>query len=106
MDEQAILTPHAFTGSDVERINQALQAAAGTGRRVVIPRRNRAADGDREVWLLDTAILVPGDTVLELDSDLLPEGVSVVEVIGIVEEQATVWHAMRYQEILREYGLS
>ena len=68
MAEQSFLTPNAFVGSDVARINQALAAAAGTGRRVVIPRRNRAATGDREVWLLDAAILVPGDTVLELDN--------------------------------------
>jgi hypothetical protein len=68
MDEQSCLTPNAFAGSDVERINRALQAAAGTGRSVVIPRRNCSADGDREVWLLDAAILVPGDTVLVLDN--------------------------------------
>ena len=68
MTEQAFLTPNDFVGSDVERINQALEAAAGTGRRVVIPRRNRAADGERDLWLLDSAILVPGDTTLELDN--------------------------------------
>lgn len=62
------ITPNEFEGSDVERINQALQAAAGTGRRVVIPRVNQAADGDRAIWLLDSAILVPGDSVLELDN--------------------------------------
>ncbi|MFP3903764.1 MAG: hypothetical protein ACLFWB_05920 [Armatimonadota bacterium] len=61
-------TPNEFTGSDVERINQALQAASGTGRRVVIPRRNMADDGVRDIWLLDSAILVPEDTVLELDN--------------------------------------
>jgi hypothetical protein len=35
--------------------------------RVVIPRRNEAADGPRDLWLLDSAILVPGDSTLELD---------------------------------------
>lgn len=60
------ITPNDFDGSDVERINQALQAAAGTGQRVVIPRQNRAADGTRDLWRLDSAILVPGDTILEL----------------------------------------
>ena len=39
-------------------------------------------------------------------TDLLPEGVTVVEIIGISEEQAAVWHAMLFQEILREYRLS
>ena len=68
MNDQRSITPNDFDGSDVERINQALQAAAGTGRRVVIPRENLAADGAREQWLLDAAILVPGDSVLELDN--------------------------------------
>lgn len=62
------ITPNEFSGSDVERINQALRAAAGTGRRVVIPRCNQAATGDRNLWLLDSAILIPGDSVLELDN--------------------------------------
>jgi len=67
MSEQTVLTPNDFHGSDVERINQALAAAAGTGRRVVIPRRNLAAEGPRDIWLLDSAILLPGETTLELD---------------------------------------
>jgi hypothetical protein len=62
------LCPNAFAGTDAQRINQALQAALGTGRPVVIPRRNRAADGERDLWLLDEAILVPGDSVLELNN--------------------------------------
>lgn len=66
MDAQ-YLTPNDFQGSDVERINQALQAAAGTGKRVVIPRHN-CSGGERDLWLLDSAILVPGDTTLELDN--------------------------------------
>ncbi len=66
MRGQAPVTPNDFAGSDVERINQALQAAAGTGRRVVIPRRNLGADGAQDVWLLDSAILVPGDSLVEL----------------------------------------
>ncbi|MGI5819526.1 MAG: glycosyl hydrolase family 28 protein [Armatimonadota bacterium] len=68
MDTQSVVTPNDFQGSDVERINRALAAAAGTGRRVVIPRRNLAADGERDLWLLDSAILLPGGTVLELDN--------------------------------------
>ncbi|MEA3400172.1 MAG: hypothetical protein U9R79_02900 [Armatimonadota bacterium] len=68
MGKQSSVTPNDFAGSDVDRINQAMQAAAGTGRRVIIPRRNLAPDGARDLWLLDSAILVPGDTVLELDN--------------------------------------
>jgi len=67
MSLPSFVSPNDFQGSDVERINQAVRAAAGTGLRVVIPRRNRAADGDRDLWLLDSAILVPSDTSLELD---------------------------------------
>ena len=39
-------------------------------------------------------------------TDLLPEGVTVVEIIGISEEQAAVWHAVLFQEVLREYPMS
>jgi hypothetical protein len=68
MGVPSYVTPNGFEGSDVERINQAIRSAAGTGRRVVIPRRNLAVDGERDVWLLDSAIRVPGDTTLELDN--------------------------------------
>ena len=68
MADLSFVTPNDFSGSDVERINRALAAAAGTGLRVVVPRCNRAADGDRDVWLLDSAILIPGDSTLELDN--------------------------------------
>lgn len=68
MDMAPFVTPNAFEGSDVERINQAIRSAAGTGRRVVIPHRNHAVDGERDVWLLDSAILVHGDTTLGLDN--------------------------------------
>lgn len=66
MSDQPVVTPNEFRGSDVERINQAVRAAAGSGRRVVIPRRNQAGDGARDIWLLDSAILVETGTVLEL----------------------------------------
>jgi hypothetical protein len=68
MDVPPFVTPNAFEGSDVERINQAIRSAAGTGRRIVIPRRNVAVDGEHDVWLLDSAILVLADTTLELDN--------------------------------------
>ena len=63
----APLSPNEFTGTDVERINQALAAAAGTGRPVVIPKWN-LRDGERRAdWVLDAAILVGSDTTLILD---------------------------------------
>ena len=67
MTEQLFVSPNAFKGSDVERINQAIRLGASTGRRVVVPRRNRTADGERDIWLLDSAILVQSNTTLELD---------------------------------------
>lgn len=67
MDVSGAITPNAFTGGDSERINQALRAAAGTGRPVVVPRWNESASGRRDLWRLDSAVLVPGDTTLILD---------------------------------------
>jgi len=65
--EEGFVTPNAFQGSDVERINAAIGSAAGTGKRVVIPRRNHGGNGERDIWLLDSAILVQSDTILELN---------------------------------------
>lgn len=62
------ITPNGFEGSDSERINQAVTAAAASGRRVLIPKVNQTADGPRDIWLLDTAILVPEGTTLELEN--------------------------------------
>ncbi len=59
------ISPNEFTGSDSERINQAIQAASRSGSRVRVPRNNAQRDDD--IWLLDTAILVCSNTVLELD---------------------------------------
>jgi hypothetical protein len=62
-----VVTPNAFQGTDVERINQAIEAGAKPGCRVVIPRVNVHDGRRREVWLLDSAILLRSDTMLELD---------------------------------------
>ncbi len=67
-DHPAYVTPNGFHGGDAERINQAIDHAAETGKRVVIPRRNERADGVADVWLLDSAILVRSGTTLELDN--------------------------------------
>lgn len=67
-DSAAPITPNDFQGSDSERINLAVAAGAVSGRRVVIPRRNEAADGPRNIWLLDSAILLPGGVTLELEN--------------------------------------
>jgi hypothetical protein len=63
-----VVTPNAFRGSDVERINQAIAAGAKAGCRVVIPRVNLRDGRPHDVWLLDSAIILPGDTTLDLDN--------------------------------------
>ena len=62
------VTPNEFEGTDSERINRAIEAAAATGGRVVIPRQNRAGGALRDLWLLDTAILVRTGTTLEMEN--------------------------------------
>lgn len=62
------ITPNGFEGSDSERINQAIAAATATGRRVLIPKCNHSESGVREIWLLDSAILVQSGTTLELEN--------------------------------------
>lgn len=68
MQARLFVTPNAFQGSDTERINQAIRAAATAKTRVVVPRRNQSADGERDIWLLDSAILLQSNTTLELDN--------------------------------------
>ena len=64
-----VITPNDFPGSDVERINRAIEVAAKTGRRVVIPRENLTPWMEQsEIWLLDSAILLRSNTRLELDN--------------------------------------
>lgn len=62
------VTPNDFQGSDAERINLAIAAGAKAGCRVVIPRVNLRDGRRHDVWLLDSAILLPGGTTLELDN--------------------------------------
>jgi hypothetical protein len=64
-----VVTPNDFAGSDVARINQAIAVGVETGKRVVVPKQNRLADGStRDVWLLDSAILVRSGTTLVLEN--------------------------------------
>ena len=68
MGELLVVTPNEFDGTDVERINQAIDAAAKRGCRVVIPRINVHGEQRRDVWLIDSAILLRSHTTLELDN--------------------------------------
>ncbi|MBL9178317.1 MAG: cellulase family glycosylhydrolase [Verrucomicrobiaceae bacterium] len=61
------VTPNEFEGSDTERINRAIEAAAASGGRVVIPRVNVRGAERSEVWLLDSAILLRGNVTVVLD---------------------------------------
>ncbi len=63
-----VVTPNEFQGTDVERINQAIDTAASTGCRVVIPQYH-LRDGRRvDTWLIDSAILLRNHTTLELQN--------------------------------------
>ena len=64
--EERFVSPNSFEGTDVARINQAIEVASRQGLRVVIPRHNEGRNGN--IWLLDSAILVRNNTTLELDN--------------------------------------
>ena len=61
---QGYSDPNCYSGSDSERINAAVRDAQKFGGRVRISRRKPDTVSDRDYWLLDSAILVPGNTVL------------------------------------------
>jgi hypothetical protein len=61
------ITPNEFEGSDAERINRAIEAATAAGGRVVIPRVNVRGGQRRDVWLIDSAILLRSNVTLELE---------------------------------------
>ncbi|MEN6605000.1 MAG: glycosyl hydrolase family 28 protein [Bryobacteraceae bacterium] len=65
---QLFVTPNEFRGTDVERINRAIEAAASAGCRVVIPRNNLTGGQRKDAWMLDSAILLRSHTTLELDN--------------------------------------
>lgn len=96
--EPDFVTPNDFEGTDVQRINRAIEVALAAGKRVVIPRDNTGSDrlgtgrlpdlslelqdsaapepdrdrtrtdGLSDMWLLDSAILLRSNLRLELDN--------------------------------------
>ena len=56
--------PNDFIGSDIEKINAAITAAAGTTGCVKISKRKGSETDSRDFWLIDSAILVPGNMTL------------------------------------------
>ncbi|MBK8505961.1 MAG: hypothetical protein IPL46_29465 [Saprospiraceae bacterium] len=59
------ITPNQFEGSDIHRIQSAINVAKGTTNKIIIPARN--ANGTN-LWLLDSAILLPGNMTVILDN--------------------------------------
>ena len=53
--------PNDFIGSDIEKINAAIASATGTTNCVKISKRRGNGADDRDFWLIDSAIYVPGD---------------------------------------------
>jgi len=62
---QQIITPNQFEGSDVQRIQSAIEAAKVSTGKVFIPSIN--ANGTN-LWLLDSAILLPSNMTIILDN--------------------------------------
>lgn len=62
------ITPNDFTGSDIERIHAAVNAAKNTTHKIVIPQRNANGTG---IWKIDNAILLPGDITVILDNCII-----------------------------------
>lgn len=61
------ISPNQFTGSDTERIQAAVDAASRSTGVVVIPRENQR-ENSRNLWLIDSAILLPPDITVMLDN--------------------------------------
>ena len=65
--EGTYLSPNMYSeGSQIERIQRAIRDAEKTTRRVVIPSQDLVENSN--VWLIDEAILLPGDMDLELNN--------------------------------------
>jgi len=60
-----VITPNGFSGSDIERIRQAIAAAKGTTNKVVIPQWN---SNGTTYWEIDSAILLPSNMTVILDN--------------------------------------
>jgi hypothetical protein len=60
-----VINPNQFRGTDTQRIQTAINAAEGTTNKVLIPSVN--ANGTN-TWLLDSAILIPGNMTIILEN--------------------------------------
>lgn len=59
------ITPNQFKGTDIQRIQSAVNAAKGTTNKIVIPSKN---SNGTNIWLLDSAILLPSNMTVILDN--------------------------------------
>jgi hypothetical protein len=59
------INPNMFSGSDFQKIQAAVDAARGTTNKIIIPPAN---SNGTNIWLLDSAILLPGDMTVILDN--------------------------------------
>ena len=59
------ITPNQFEGSDIQRIQSAIDAAEGTTNKIFIPSGN---SNGTNIWMLDSAILLPGSMTVILDN--------------------------------------
>ena len=65
-EKKMFTDPNDFCGSDIEKIQSAVDAARKNGGEVRISARK--ADDGRDFWLIDSAILLPSNTTLILDN--------------------------------------
>lgn len=56
--------PNDYNGSDIEKINSAINEAKTSSRIVRITKRKKEFENDRDHWLIDSAILLPEDMTL------------------------------------------
>ena len=59
------ISPNHFRGSDTQRIQAAIKKASKTIHKVIIPSWN---DNGTNLWMLDSAILIPGNMTILLDN--------------------------------------
>jgi hypothetical protein len=62
------ISPNQFEGTDTQRIQIAIEKARGTTNKVFIPSQN---SNGTNIWLLDSAILLPGDMTVILDNCII-----------------------------------
>jgi hypothetical protein len=72
-----IITPNQFKGSDIQRIQSAVNAAKGTTNQVVIPSGN---SNGTNIWLIDSAILIPGNINNIHAMNIMGNGVSLIQI--------------------------